>query len=44
VYIYNEHGKALVEEGQITCVVHFEAGAWKIGAWIWSGVKPHPAK
>jgi hypothetical protein len=44
VYLYKEHGRALVEEGQMTCVLHRESGAWKIGAWTWTGVKPHPAK
>lgn len=44
VYLYKEHGRPMVEEGQITCVLHSEAGAWKIGAWTWSGVKPHAAK
>jgi hypothetical protein len=44
VYLYNEHGKAMKEEGQITAVLHFESGAWKMTAWTWSGVKPHAAK
>lgn len=42
LYLYKEQGKPLVEEGQITCVLHKEAGAWKISAWTWAGVKPHP--
>jgi SnoaL-like domain len=44
VYLYKENGKPLKEEGQITAVLHRESGAWKIRAWTWSGVKPHPAK
>jgi hypothetical protein len=43
VYLYKDHGKPTVEEGQMTFVLHAEAGAWKISAWTWSGVKPHPA-
>jgi ketosteroid isomerase-like protein len=44
VYLYNEHGKAMKEEGQITAVLHLESDAWKMTAWTWSGVKPHAAK
>lgn len=44
VYLYNEHGKPLVEEGQITVVLHKEKGAWKMSSWTWSGVKPHAPK
>ena len=44
VYLYKEHGQHMAEEGQLTFVLHAEAGAWKIRSWIWSGVKPHPAK
>jgi hypothetical protein len=43
-YLYNEHGKPQVEEGQITAVLHFEAGAWKMRGWTWTGVKPHTPK
>jgi len=43
-YLYKEHGKPLVEEGQMTFVLRAEAGRWKIGGWTWSGTKPHPAK
>ncbi len=43
-YIYKEKGKALTEEGQMTFVLHAEAGAWKIRGWTWTGVKPHPSK
>ncbi len=43
-YLYKEHGKPMVEEGQITVVLHAEAGAWKMSGWTWSGVKPHAAK
>ncbi len=44
VYLYKEYGKPLQEEGQITAVLHEEAGGWKIRGWTWTGVKPHPAK
>ncbi len=44
VYLYKEHGKPMAEEGQITVVLHSEAGAWKMTGWTWSGVKPHAAK
>lgn len=44
VYHYKEHGKATQEEGQMTFVLNREAGTWKIRAWTWTGVKPHPAK
>ncbi len=43
-YFYKEHGRAMVEEGQMTFVLHAEAGGWKISAWTWTGAKPHPAK
>lgn len=44
VYLYKEHGKPLVEEGQITAVLHAEGGAWKMRGWTWTGVKPHAPK
>jgi len=44
VYLYNEHGKPLREEGRMTVVLNRQAGAWKIRAWTWTGVKPHPPK
>jgi hypothetical protein len=44
VYLYKEHGQPMAEEGQLTFVLHAEAGAWKIRSWIWSGVKPRPGK
>jgi hypothetical protein len=44
VYLYKEHGQSMQEEGQVTAVLHLEAGAWKMRGWTWSGVKPHPAK
>ncbi|HEY2822459.1 MAG TPA: nuclear transport factor 2 family protein [Candidatus Acidoferrum sp.] len=44
VYVYKENGKPLKEEGQMTAVLNRESGTWKIRAWTWSGVKPHPAK
>ena len=43
LYLYKESGKPMAEEGQITCVLHRERGGWKISAWTWAGVKPHPA-
>ncbi len=43
-YLYKEHGKPQVEEGQITAVLHREGGAWKMRGWTWSGVKPHAPK
>jgi ketosteroid isomerase-like protein len=44
IYNYKEHGRPLTEEGQMTFVLHTEAGGWKISGWTWTGVKPHPAK
>jgi ketosteroid isomerase-like protein len=44
VYLYKEHGKPMQEEGQITAVLHSEAGGWKIRSWTWTGVNPHLAK
>ena len=44
IYNYKEHGRPLTEEGQMTFVLHAEAGGWKISGWTWTGVKPHPAK
>jgi hypothetical protein len=44
VYNYKEKGVPITEEGQMTFVLHTEAGAWKISAWTWTGVKPHKAK
>jgi hypothetical protein len=44
VYLYKEHGKPLVEEGQLTLTLHVEAAAWKITGWTWTGVKPHAPK
>jgi hypothetical protein len=41
VYLYKEHGKPLVEEGQLTVVLQVEAGVWKITGWTWTGVRPH---
>lgn len=43
-YLYKERGQPTAEEGQMTFVLHAEAGGWKIRNWTWSGVKPHPAK
>ena len=44
IHLYKEHGQPMAEERQLTCVLHAEAGGWKISAWTWSGGKPHPAK
>lgn len=44
VYNYNEHGKPIAEEGQMTFVLRSEKSVWKIVSWTWTGVKPHPAK
>ena len=44
VYTYKLKGQPMVEEGQMTFALRSEGGAWKIGAWTWSGVKPHPPK
>lgn len=44
VYTFKQKGKPLVEEGQMTFVLHSESSAWKIAAWTWTGVKPHPPK
>ena len=43
-YLYKEHGKPTAEEGEMTFVLHAEAGDWKISGWTWSRVRPHPAK
>ncbi len=44
IYLYKQHGQPLVEEGQMTFVLHAESGGWKISGWTWTGVKPHAAK
>ena len=44
VYLYKEHGKPTVEEGQMTYALRSGAGGWKITAWTWTGVKPHAPK
>ncbi|MFM5895574.1 MAG: hypothetical protein ACKOQM_14240 [Novosphingobium sp.] len=43
LYTYKEEGKATREEGQMTFVLTKIGKAWKIRAWTWSGVPPHPA-
>ena len=43
-YLYKERGKLLAEDGQMTFVLHAEAGGWKISSWTWSGHKPRPAR
>jgi hypothetical protein len=43
LYTYKENGKATREEGQMTFVLAKIGKAWKIRAWTWSGVPPHPA-
>ncbi len=44
VYSYKEHGQPITEEGQMTFALKGTPAGWKISAWTWSGVKPHPAK
>jgi hypothetical protein len=44
VYNYKEHARAVTEEGQMTFVLRVEKVSWKIAAWTWTGVKPHPTK
>lgn len=44
VYSYKEHATSMQEEAQMTFVLHRTAGRWKIQAWTFTGVKPHPAK
>ena len=44
LYSYKLHGAPTQEEGQMTFALHRTAGGWKIQAWTWTGVKPHPAK
>ena len=44
VYNYKEHARAVTEEGQMTFVLRVEKDSWKIAAWTWTGVKPHPTK
>jgi len=41
VYTYKDHGKPMLEEGQITVTLRRGAGGWKITGWTWAGVKPH---
>lgn len=43
VYNYKQDGRPTTEEGQMTFVLRVQDGAWKISAWTWSGVRPHPA-
>ena len=43
-YVYKLKGKPMEEKGQITVVLHKEAGAWKMRGWAWAGLKPHPTK
>lgn len=43
-YLYKEHGKSMIEKGEMTFVLQNQAGAWKINAWTWSGEKPHASK
>ena len=44
VYTYKEKGKPMAEEGQMAYALDATKAGWKIRAWTWSGVKPHPAK
>lgn len=43
VYAYREKGARIAEEGEMTFVLSKGKAGWKIKAWTWSGVKPHPA-
>lgn len=43
-YLFNQHGKPMSEEAQMTFVLHKQNGAWKIAGWVWTGVEGHPAK
>jgi hypothetical protein len=43
VYNYKEKGARIAEEGEMTFVLSKGKLGWKIKAWTWSGVKPHPA-
>lgn len=43
LYTYKERGQATREEGQMTFVLVKVGKGWKIRAWTWSGVPPHPA-
>lgn len=43
-YVYKLQGKPMEEKGQLTVVLHKEAGGWKMRGWTWSGMKPHAAK
>jgi hypothetical protein len=42
-YTYKQNGKPMMEEGQMTFVLTSSVSGWKIKAWTWTGVKPHPA-
>jgi ketosteroid isomerase-like protein len=44
LYVYKERGTPMQEEGQMTFALRQESGGWKIRAWTWTGVTPHPAK
>jgi hypothetical protein len=44
LYTYEERGKPVAEEGQMTFVLHAETAGWKIQGWTWTGVNPHSAK
>jgi ketosteroid isomerase-like protein len=43
-YVYKLKGVPMEEKGQITAVLHKEAGGWKMKGWTWAGMKPHAAK
>ena len=44
VYTYKDHGKPMVEDGQMTFVLRSASSGWKIRAWTWTGTVPHAAK
>jgi ketosteroid isomerase-like protein len=44
IYLYKQKGQPMLENGQMTFVLHQQDRAWKISAWTWTGEKPHSAK
>ena len=44
LYTYKQTGKPTAEEGQMAFALHSTKEGWKIVAWTWTGVYPHPAK
>ncbi len=43
-YTFVEHGKPMVEDGQMTFALTGKAKAWKIVAWAWNGPTAKPGK